>query len=63
MELGLRIPIINEIPASLSRIRDCKALDFVFQEQKRRGFWNPDFLTCGKKWIENADTYELPATQ
>ena len=56
---------MNEIPASLSRIRDCKALDFVFQEQKLRGFWNPDSLiiTCGKKWIENADTYELPATQ
>ena len=61
--LRLRIPIINEIPASLSLIRDCKAQDFEFQEQKFRGFWNPDSLTCGKKWIENVDTYELPATQ
>ena len=49
VELGLRIPIINEIPASLSRIRDCRALDFGFQEQKLLGFWNPDSLTCGKK--------------
>ena len=63
VELGFWIPIINEITTSLSRIRDCKAQDFGFQGQKFRGFWNPDSLTWGKKWIENADTYELPATQ